>query len=45
MKFGAERSLNPRLESAGDGVCVVDLNPLINLCKNNPKVKAFVESK
>jgi len=39
MKFGAERGLNPALESAGDGVRVVDIRPLINLCKNNPQVK------
>lgn len=39
MKFGAERALNSDLMSAGDGVSVVSLKPLINLCRNNPKVK------
>ncbi len=39
MKFGAQRSMNPSLESGGDGVRVVDIKPLINLCRNNPEVK------
>ena len=39
MKFGACRGLAKELCSAGDGVRVVDLQPLINLCVRNSDVK------
>ena len=41
MKFGAERGINSCLQTAGDGLKVVDLQPLINLCLQNPKVSFF----
>lgn len=39
MKFGAERGVAKELASAGDGVKTVDLQPLINMCRDNPSVK------
>lgn len=43
MKFGCERGIQPCLEFAGDGMQVVNLRPLINLCRMNPKVRLKIE--
>jgi hypothetical protein len=42
MMIGVQRAVNPRLRGAGDGVKVVDLDPLSNLARDNPDVRFLV---
>ena len=42
LKVGAERGLNPKLGSGGDGVVVADVGIIRRLCQSFPKVKFLV---
>jgi hypothetical protein len=42
MMIGVRRAVNPRLQSAGDGMSVVDLSPLERLAKANADVRFLV---